>query len=430
MSDNFKFCIICGQKLPMEAQFCLKCGSKAGNPDDISSEEGRLVPAKCPFCGANLKVHPENKKAVCNYCETEFMIPDAIRNYNLQTDGNVNINDSDVTINNGPSAENLKKRGDECAGREDFDAAREYYKKVLDLDPDNKEIKEKWGRYEVMRLCAEGDKLFNKCRFNAALELYLKAARIEPENREVLNRKNDLEMNIVDHAEIKPVKINGVNAKAMSLGLTKLIFYDAKDKVVGEFKTDELAGIDYVGLTFIITDSGKRYEIVLVSEKERIKTLFTVFNLYTKDMLANKYPADNLYSPSFQPYFLDYQTAGLEIYLLKNYIYIITSTQYCFYPLQGLKITYKNTVLDGVTLKFKANHKYVKESILSVYCADASSDRLSLRGLSPEEGDKFYNALLQAVNGVFPPEKGRVFRLPLYERYKTEIRLLLKEKTK
>ena len=147
-------------------------------------------------------------------------------------------------------------------------------------------------------------------------------------------------------------------------------------------------------------------------------------------MLANKYPTDNLYSPSFQPYFLDYQTAGLEIYLLKNYIYIITSTQYCFYPLQGLKITYKNTVLDGATIKFKANHKYVKESILSVYCADASSDRLSLRSLSPEEGEKFYNALLQAVNGVFPPEKGRVFRLPLYERYKTEIRLLLKEKTK
>ena len=43
-----------------------------------------LVPAKCPNCGASLTLEPVTRASVCRYCQTPFVVEDAVNNYNIQ----------------------------------------------------------------------------------------------------------------------------------------------------------------------------------------------------------------------------------------------------------------------------------------------------------------------------------------------------------
>ena len=38
----------------------------------------RLTSAKCPNCGADIKVNKEEEKTVCKYCKSEILVEDAI----------------------------------------------------------------------------------------------------------------------------------------------------------------------------------------------------------------------------------------------------------------------------------------------------------------------------------------------------------------
>ena len=42
-----------------------------------------FVPAICPQCGAQLKVNPDTDAAVCEYCNTPFVVEKAINKYNI-----------------------------------------------------------------------------------------------------------------------------------------------------------------------------------------------------------------------------------------------------------------------------------------------------------------------------------------------------------
>ena len=42
-----------------------------------------FVPAICPQCGAQLNVNPETDAAVCEYCNTPFVVEKAINKYNI-----------------------------------------------------------------------------------------------------------------------------------------------------------------------------------------------------------------------------------------------------------------------------------------------------------------------------------------------------------
>ena len=64
-----------------------------------------LVPAKCPCCGAPLQVNPNSEQLICRYCGNEFVVEEAIKNYNINiTDSQVNnnFNGATVYIQNGP----------------------------------------------------------------------------------------------------------------------------------------------------------------------------------------------------------------------------------------------------------------------------------------------------------------------------------------
>lgn len=42
-----------------------------------------IVPAKCTSCGGTLKVREEDKTAICPYCGTEYLVQEAIEQYNI-----------------------------------------------------------------------------------------------------------------------------------------------------------------------------------------------------------------------------------------------------------------------------------------------------------------------------------------------------------
>lgn len=42
-----------------------------------------LLPAKCPNCGAALTLDPVSKAADCPFCNTPFIVEEAINNYTI-----------------------------------------------------------------------------------------------------------------------------------------------------------------------------------------------------------------------------------------------------------------------------------------------------------------------------------------------------------
>jgi len=52
-----------------------------GDENDLRA---RLVPAICTQCGAKLEVDPTKDAAVCQYCNTPFVVQKAVENYTVQ----------------------------------------------------------------------------------------------------------------------------------------------------------------------------------------------------------------------------------------------------------------------------------------------------------------------------------------------------------
>lgn len=57
----------------------------------------KLVNAKCPNCGANIKVDEEKDASICEFCGTPFIVDKAISNYNITNNNDFKI--SNATIN-------------------------------------------------------------------------------------------------------------------------------------------------------------------------------------------------------------------------------------------------------------------------------------------------------------------------------------------
>ncbi len=51
----------------------------------------KLKAAKCPSCGANLKLNPNDEYAECEFCHTNILIEDAVAKYKLELSGNVKV---------------------------------------------------------------------------------------------------------------------------------------------------------------------------------------------------------------------------------------------------------------------------------------------------------------------------------------------------
>jgi DNA-directed RNA polymerase subunit RPC12/RpoP len=51
----------------------------------------KLVPAKCPSCGADIEVNKSLEKTICQYCGTTVLIDDAVQKYKLEISGKVKV---------------------------------------------------------------------------------------------------------------------------------------------------------------------------------------------------------------------------------------------------------------------------------------------------------------------------------------------------
>ena len=49
----------------------------------------RLTSAKCPNCGADIKVNKDEEKTVCEYCKSEILVEDTIAKLKVVVEGEV-----------------------------------------------------------------------------------------------------------------------------------------------------------------------------------------------------------------------------------------------------------------------------------------------------------------------------------------------------
>ena len=142
------FCMQCGTQLPDGAKFCVNCGAQLGGASTITAQGNgpantgtKFVDAKCTNCGAKLEVDPNMKKAVCSYCGAEFIVDQAINNYNVQMTGNMNIGQATINVQ-GMDKGNLLVRAASFETSGDLEKALDYYNRVLDIDYNDAEAQE------------------------------------------------------------------------------------------------------------------------------------------------------------------------------------------------------------------------------------------------------------------------------------------------
>jgi hypothetical protein len=90
----------------------------------------KLVPAKCPSCGADIEVNKDLEKTICQYCGTTVLIEDAIQKLKIELSGKIEVDG--VTSQNKllKNAETKMKLGKYNEGFKD-------YKKYFSQYPDD-----------------------------------------------------------------------------------------------------------------------------------------------------------------------------------------------------------------------------------------------------------------------------------------------------
>lgn len=137
------FCMNCGLQLPDDAKFCLKCGTPQASltPISIASSDTinldgthTFVPAKCPNCGAQLKVDSSFKIAHCDSCDTDCLVQEAIKALTVR--GNVQVGNATINVNS-TNTDSLLKRVEIMISDGDFSDAISKCDTILDSDPTN-----------------------------------------------------------------------------------------------------------------------------------------------------------------------------------------------------------------------------------------------------------------------------------------------------
>lgn len=132
----------------------------------------RLTSAKCPNCGADIKVNKAEEKTVCEYCKSEILVEDAIAKLKVVVEG-------EVELKGVPKLESYLKLGDRAYKDGEFDEAYINYSKALELDPDNAIAILRQGLSKVLK---EKEPL--KMTFSYGLSAYQNAIKIDESLKE------------------------------------------------------------------------------------------------------------------------------------------------------------------------------------------------------------------------------------------------------
>ena len=85
----------------------------------------KLIPAKCPSCGASIDVDRSLKFTKCQYCGTEIVVEEAIENL------------LKVELKDSPTLEIYLKLGNRYFENLEYEEAYKIYCKAEEIDPDN-----------------------------------------------------------------------------------------------------------------------------------------------------------------------------------------------------------------------------------------------------------------------------------------------------
>ena len=90
----------------------------------------KIVAAKCPNCGASIKVDSDSNMTKCEYCRSTVIVEDAIEKYKVELHRS-------IEVSNLPKFENFIKLADKAFENKKYVEAEENYTKALELKPDD-----------------------------------------------------------------------------------------------------------------------------------------------------------------------------------------------------------------------------------------------------------------------------------------------------
>lgn len=196
------FCMSCGTQLPEGARFCINCGTPINEKNTSfvkpqSSIGARIVPAICTSCGATLEVNGEEKTATCPFCNSSYIVDQAINNYDVKMRGNLKVENATINVT-GSNIDNLLKRAGAFEEEGELEAALDYYNRVLDIDFSNEEGKEGFDRVK--------DKIKNYIYFETDGNSVFKFGRLQLKKGILIFKDNKGKETVYDLKGLKNIR--------------------------------------------------------------------------------------------------------------------------------------------------------------------------------------------------------------------------------
>lgn len=143
------FCSRCGKEIADGSVFCNYCGAKQSAPAPAPENKNGISFAStiCPNCSGHLNINVKTNTAVCPYCNSRFVL---------------DMDDSmEEAMQNAAEIETLMDDAKKFEKKGDTESALQCYKKVLELDPDHAEAKERLAKVRILNYVFLKSKMFD-----------------------------------------------------------------------------------------------------------------------------------------------------------------------------------------------------------------------------------------------------------------------------
>ena len=143
------FCSRCGKEIADGSVFCNYCGAKQSAPAPAPENKNGISFAStiCPNCSGHLKINVKTNTAVCPYCNSRFVL---------------DMDDSmEEAMQNAAEIETLMDDAKKFEKKGDTESSLQCYKKVLELDPDHAEAKERLAKVRILNYVYLKSKMFD-----------------------------------------------------------------------------------------------------------------------------------------------------------------------------------------------------------------------------------------------------------------------------
>ncbi len=162
-------CPECEREISDRAKACPHCGFPLDNEsggEEAKPAKTKFVAAKCPSCGASIEVNENEKRTMCNYCQSTIVVDEAIQKLQLELSG-------EVSVKNIPKLESMLTVAKRHYDNDEYDEAYEQYSSALLLDPNNPLIVLRKG------ICKSLSTSYPKLEQASAVKGFLEAMRLE-----------------------------------------------------------------------------------------------------------------------------------------------------------------------------------------------------------------------------------------------------------